>query len=122
MTGARQRGKARAAWKGSSKGSIYSVDEASDSDWWTQSDRSQLSSQPEEGHSLLHAGSEQMCKVNDMSVHPEEDAGERMDTMKTQEHLKERHRQRRGVNTHNTYQAVSFLETVKEEDEREESI
>ena len=27
--------------KGSSKGSVFSVDEASDSDWWTQSDGSQ---------------------------------------------------------------------------------
>ena len=33
---------------GSSKGSMYSVDEASDSGWWTQSDGSQPSSQEEE--------------------------------------------------------------------------
>ena len=45
---------------GSSKGSIYSVDEASDSDWWTQSDGSQPGSQPEEE---VH-----FCMVNESSV------------------------------------------------------
>ena len=40
--------KGKSCTKGSSKGSMYSVDEVGDIDWWAQSDGSQHSSQSEE--------------------------------------------------------------------------
>ena len=63
------------AWtvKSSTKGSIFSVDEAGDIDWWAQSDGSQHSSQSEEE---IHFCMLSDCKVQNQrhEVHQKEDA------------------------------------------------
>ena len=79
-TGARQRGKDNSSMKVSSKGSvIYSVDEARDSDWWTQSDGSHNSSQSQE---IIHfCRGESRVQSQRCEVHQEEDAErERMES------------------------------------------
>ena len=104
--------------KGSSNGSIYSVDEAGDIDWWAQSDGSHHSSQSEEE---IHFCMLSESKVQNQrhEVHQKKDAerGWTQEKFKTDQR---KHRQGRRVNTNNRYQALSILETIREEDEADE--
>ena len=106
--------------KGSSNGSIYSVDEAGDIDWWAQSDGSQHSSQSEEEIPIFML-SESKVQNQRHEVHQKEDAerGWTQEKFKTDQR---KHRQGRRVNTNNRYQALSILETIREEDEADEPI
>ena len=58
---------------------------------------------------------------NQREVHQKEDA-ERGWTQGEVKNVQRKHLQRRGVNTHNRYQALSILETIREEEEAEEPI
>ena len=100
--------------KGSSKGSIYSANEARDIDWWTQSDESQDSSHPEEeSDSCMLRESKVLCQR--CEVHQEGDGW----TQGRFKNVQRRHRQGGGVNTHNRQQTLNILENFRE-DEAEE--
>ena len=81
MIGAR---KGNSSMKGSSMGSINSVNEASDIDWWTHSYGSQYSSQPEEDMHFCMS-SESKVQSQRCMVHQIRRCRERMDTRKVQE-------------------------------------
>ena len=59
------------------------------------------------------------CKVNDVRLHQQEDA-QREWIQGRLKNVQRRHRKR--INAHNTYQAVSILEIVREEDDTEEPL
>ena len=106
--GAHQGGKARAARK---------ANEAGDIDWWAQSDGSQHRSKSEEE---IHFCTLSESKVQNQrhEARQKEDVERGWTQGKFQKERK--HRQRRGVNTRNRYQALNILETIREEDEPEE--
>ena len=58
--------KGKSSTKGSSKGSMYSVDKVGDIDWWAQSDGSQHSSQSEEEITSA-CGARAKCRINDVT-------------------------------------------------------
>ena len=111
--GARKRGKARA--KVRSKVSICSVDETQVGA--VRRITARLTARRR--NSLLHGEWRAVCNVNDVRCirrkMQREDGHEDVS-------IQRRHYHERGVNTHNTYQASSIPETVREEDEQEEPI
>ena len=112
MTGAHQRGKARAARRAAAKVA------------YTASAKlvTLIGGRNQTDHSTAH-NQKKKSKVQNQrhEVHQKEDA-ERGLTQGKFENVQRKHRQRRGVNTHNRYQALGILDTIREVDEVEEPI
>ena len=93
-------GKARGVHQHGKEGSINSVDEASDIDWWTQSDGSQSSSQSvEEIRFCMLSKSKVQNQRREVDQKEDAERGSTQDKFKI---VQRKHRQRRGVNTHTT--------------------
>ena len=109
MAGSRQRGKARAAR--TAEGKVAYFDEAGDMGWWVQSDGSQHSLE-EDIHLCLLSARKMQNQRHEAHRKKDAERGWTQGEFKNVQGEESTHNKR--------YQALSILETIREEDEAEE--